>query len=295
MLAPKDSMKKKLSIPSVSDADLKKMHSGFNPSKGRVEDAWAVDVSQGLVDEATLAALPSAARAYQEQQNEHIRWLLQTQESYGMPRDTDSGGPSETESKVEVLTDTSHSSTRSTSADADAGARAPPGCCTTSVIVQLSLLANIFLFGAKLVAALSSGSMAVVASLVDSGLDLLSGAILYYTEQSMKRWAGTLDFYKYPQGKTRQEPVGIMVFAVIMGASFMGVLRDAAVEVGAGAPAAALELGPLTIGILIATVVLKAGLFLTCLFGVSPEVRARVSGAVCVCVCVCVSAACRLY
>ena len=57
-------------------------------------------------------------------------------------------------------------------------------------------MTNIFLFLIKVVAYLDSGSLAVLASVLDSALDLLSGAVVYFTSV-MRR---DRDPYSYPGG-----------------------------------------------------------------------------------------------
>ena len=59
-----------------------------------------------------------------------------------------------------------------------------------------------------------------MASLVDSGLDNLSVLVILVTTNAKRK----VDRYKYPQGKERLEPVGVMLFASIMG---MLILRAA--------------------------------------------------------------------
>jgi divalent metal cation (Fe/Co/Zn/Cd) transporter len=54
--------------------------------------------------------------------------------------------------------------------------------------------------------------MAIAASTLDSLLDFLAGGILWFTHLSMKK----VNIYKYPIGKLRVQPVGIIVFAAIM-------------------------------------------------------------------------------
>jgi len=54
--------------------------------------------------------------------------------------------------------------------------------------------------------------MAIAASTLDSLLDFMAGGILWFTHLSMKR----VNIYKYPIGKLRVQPVGIIVFAAIM-------------------------------------------------------------------------------
>jgi cation diffusion facilitator family transporter len=64
----------------------------------------------------------------------------------------------------------------------------------------------------KLFATIVSGSLAVLASLLDSCLDLLSGFILFFVQRSMRR----TNQYMFPAGKSRLEPLGIIVFASVM-------------------------------------------------------------------------------
>ncbi|KAK7858259.1 metal tolerance protein 11 [Quercus suber] len=78
--------------------------------------------------------------------------------------------------------------------------------------IRISNIANMFLFAAKVYASVRSGSLAIIASTLDSLLDLLSGFILWFTAFSMK----TPNPYQYPIGKRRMQPLGILVFASVM-------------------------------------------------------------------------------
>jgi divalent metal cation (Fe/Co/Zn/Cd) transporter len=64
----------------------------------------------------------------------------------------------------------------------------------------------------QLYATIKSGSIAIAASTLDSLLDLMAGFILWFTHLSMKN----INIYKYPIGKLRMQPVGIIVFAAVM-------------------------------------------------------------------------------
>lgn len=61
--------------------------------------------------------------------------------------------------------------------------------------------------------------MAIAASTLDSLLDFLAGGILWFTHLSMKK----VNIYKYPIGKLRVQPVGIIVFAAIMATLGVGI------------------------------------------------------------------------
>ncbi|XP_057476934.1 metal tolerance protein 11-like [Actinidia eriantha] len=78
--------------------------------------------------------------------------------------------------------------------------------------IRLSNIANMILFAAKVYASIRSGSLAIIASTLDSLLDLLSGFILWFTAFSMQ----TPNPYQYPIGKKRMQPLGILVFASVM-------------------------------------------------------------------------------
>ncbi|KAH6768722.1 Cation efflux family protein [Perilla frutescens var. frutescens] len=78
--------------------------------------------------------------------------------------------------------------------------------------VHISNFANLILFIAKVYASYESRSLAVIASTMDSFLDLLSGLILWFTSYAMKN----PNQYHYPIGKKRMQPVGIIVFASVM-------------------------------------------------------------------------------
>eukprot|EP00850_Spirogloea_muscicola_P003270 SM000013S26439 [mRNA] locus=s13:391614:393778:+ [translate_table: standard] len=78
--------------------------------------------------------------------------------------------------------------------------------------INISNLANVFLLIAKVYVSVESGSLAIIASALDSLLDLLSGFILYFTARSMRKD----NPYLYPIGKKRMQPLGIIVFASIM-------------------------------------------------------------------------------
>ncbi|OEL32353.1 Metal tolerance protein 3 [Dichanthelium oligosanthes] len=78
--------------------------------------------------------------------------------------------------------------------------------------MKISNYANIVLLIFKVYATIRTGSMAIAASTLDSLLDFMAGGILWFTHLSMKR----VNIYKYPIGKLRVQPVGIIVFAAIM-------------------------------------------------------------------------------
>ncbi|XP_073285746.1 metal tolerance protein 4-like [Primulina huaijiensis] len=89
--------------------------------------------------------------------------------------------------------------------------------------MNVSNWANVFLLGFKIFATVKSGSLAIEASTLDSLLDLMAGGILWITHLSMKN----INIYKYPIGKLRVQPVGIIIFAAIMATLGFQVLVQA--------------------------------------------------------------------
>ncbi|KAK4839062.1 hypothetical protein QYF36_018802 [Acer negundo] len=69
--------------------------------------------------------------------------------------------------------------------------------------IHVSNIANLVLFIAKVYASIESKSLVVIASTLDSLLDLLSGFILWFTAYKMKN----SNHYSYPIGKKRMQPV----------------------------------------------------------------------------------------
>lgn len=92
--------------------------------------------------------------------------------------------------------------------------------------MKISNYANILLLALKIYATVKSGSIAIAASTLDSLLDLMAGGILWFTHLSMKN----VNIYRYPIGKLRVQPVGIIIFAAIMATLGFQVLIQAIQE-----------------------------------------------------------------
>eukprot|EP00268_Persea_americana_P032334 TRINITY_DN3176_c0_g1_i2.p1 TRINITY_DN3176_c0_g1~~TRINITY_DN3176_c0_g1_i2.p1 ORF type:complete len:394 (+),score=64.48 TRINITY_DN3176_c0_g1_i2:204-1385(+) len=90
--------------------------------------------------------------------------------------------------------------------------------------IRISNIANMVLFAAKVYASVRSHSLAIIASTLDSLLDLLSGFILWFTAFSMQ----TTNPYQYPIGKKRMQPLGILVFASVMATLGLQIILESA-------------------------------------------------------------------
>ncbi|EEF43547.1 metal tolerance protein 9 [Ricinus communis] len=129
------------------------------------------------------------------------------------------------------------------------------------VAIYASNVANLVLFIAKLYASVESRSLAVIASTLDSLLDLLSGFILWFTDYAMRK----PNHFRYPIGKLRMQPVGIIIFASVMATLGLQVLFESGRELLAKAQP---ERDPYKekwmIGIMVSVTVIKFGLMVYC-------------------------------
>jgi len=122
----------------------------------------------------------------------------------------------------------------------------------------ITLIVNIILMIIKGVAAYLSGSLSIISSLVDSTVDITSGLVIWLTARAIKK----RDPYLYPRGRTRLEPLALIIVSVIMGVasvqmivqSVESVVRDT-VDPFVSIP---------TIVIMILTVIVKFILVLCC-------------------------------
>ena len=79
------------------------------------------------------------------------------------------------------------------------------------IVIKLSLVANTILFLIKILVFIVTGSFAVIAALTDSFCDLVSQTILYYTHHTVHKQKP-----EFPAGRTRLEPIGILIMSIIM-------------------------------------------------------------------------------
>ena len=99
---------------------------------------------------------------------------------------------------------------------------AETGSPVVMVAIYINLVANILLLIGKIVVIVLTSSLSVLASLVDAALDFLSTAIVWTTTKLISRQ----DQYAYPVGRRRLEPVGVLVFSVVMITSFFQVALE---------------------------------------------------------------------
>ena len=127
----------------------------------------------------------------------------------------------------------------------------PPDPFPVALAIHASFALNVILLTVKIIASVLSGSMAVIASAADSLLDLLSGSVLVITHRIMSK----SDTFRYPQGKSRMEPIGVFSFAIIMMLSSLQIIIEAVRRLVSRPD---IELGVFTLSILAFTIFSKA-------------------------------------
>ncbi|OQV03538.1 hypothetical protein CLAIMM_08572 isoform 2 [Cladophialophora immunda] len=122
--------------------------------------------------------------------------------------------------------------------------------------ISVNMVANTLLLVAKGIAALTSSSLSLVASLVDSALDFLCTTIVWSTNR-LVTWRLFALERRFPVGRRRLEPIGILVFSVIMIISFIQVLQESVQKLLPHSPHEVATLPAIAIGAIASNVVLK--------------------------------------
>ncbi|ETN38796.1 uncharacterized protein HMPREF1541_06835 [Cyphellophora europaea CBS 101466] len=128
-----------------------------------------------------------------------------------------------------------------------------------TLALYINLVANAVLLAAKIAVIVLTSSLSVLASLVDAALDFLSTAIVWITTKLISHQ----DQYAYPIGRRRLEPVGVLVFSIIMITSFVQVGLECVNRLFSG-DRSIVELSIPSIVIMFSTVVIKGFCYFWC-------------------------------
>ena len=85
---------------------------------------------------------------------------------------------------------------------------------TIMITTQINIIANILLLVAKAIATTQSSSLSLIASLLDSALDLLC-TLIVWTTTKLVEWRLNSLRRRFPVGRRRLEPLGILVFSIV--------------------------------------------------------------------------------
>lgn len=131
--------------------------------------------------------------------------------------------------------------------------------------ININVIANILLLAAKAIAAIYSNSLSLIASLVDSALDLLCTVIVWTTNRLVSWRLKSLQ-RKFPVGRRRLEPLGILVFSIIMVISFLQILQESVSKLlPSSVEKVAAELPAIAVGSMLATIILKGIIWFGCI------------------------------
>lgn len=133
------------------------------------------------------------------------------------------------------------------------------GSKVVTVAIYVNLAANAILLAGKIAVIALTSSLSVLASLVDAALDFLSTAIVWTTTKLISRQ----DQYTYPVGRRRLEPLGVLVFSVIMITSFFQVFLECFNRL-TSSDHSIIQLGLPSILIMASTVLIKLGCWFWC-------------------------------
>ncbi|MCJ1397100.1 hypothetical protein MMC11_000292 [Xylographa trunciseda] len=125
----------------------------------------------------------------------------------------------DTDENTPLMGDDIHDGPKASEVEAPEDDGAESGSPIVTVAIYINLVANLVLLIGKIVVIVLTSSLSVLASLVDAALDFLSTAIVWTTTKMISQ----KDQHKYPVGRRRLEPIGVLVFSVIMITAFFQV------------------------------------------------------------------------
>lgn len=134
---------------------------------------------------------------------------------------------------------------------------------TAKLAININVAANILLLIAKIVAVCYSSSLSLIASTADSALDLLCTLIVFSTSWLVERNIRALS-QRFPIGRRRLEPIGILVFSIIMIVSFIEILQESFKKLLPDAPRDTGALPGTAIFAMLSTVIVKGIIGIGC-------------------------------
>jgi len=140
----------------------------------------------------------------------------------------------------------------------------------TQLMMRASFVTNFILLGVKIIGYLSSGSISILASALDSFLDLVSSSVLFFTRLRTRN----ANKYRYPIGNNRMQPLGIIVFSSIMGTFGFQIMVEAMRQIFGESHTHHLEDLYLIIGIMVGVIGVKFVLWFFCRMSKDSSVQA---------------------
>jgi len=126
------------------------------------------------------------------------------------------------------------------------------------IALRASMAANLLLFAMQLTGSIWSHSLSLISTTIDAFMDNLSNAILWITDHYRRKKNPAL----FPAGKSRMEPIGIILFSSLMAFMSLQLMREsigALINKDTSTNVTVLPIVLVSIGI-----VLKIGLWIYC-------------------------------
>ncbi|MCJ1414993.1 hypothetical protein MMC32_001323 [Xylographa parallela] len=175
----------------------------------------------------------------------------------------------DTDENTHLLGNDAHDGPKASEIEAPEDDGAESGSSIVTVAIYINLAANLVLLIGKVIVIVLTSSLSVLASLVDAALDFLSTAIVWTTTKIISQ----KDQHKYPVGRRRLEPIGVLVFSVIMITAFFQVALQCLQRLTSD-DRSIVQLTLPSIIIMALTVVIKFGCWLWCRFIKNSSVQA---------------------
>lgn len=136
-----------------------------------------------------------------------------------------------------------------------------------TILAQTSVVLNVILLVGLFVIFIRSMSMSILATAVDAAADLTSGVIIWAAARMIHR----RDSYKYPRGRTRLEPLSIVIVSVVMAVVNLEVVIQSIEKMLSGN--LTIEIDKIAITIMAISVGLKIILMTVCCIFSSPNAQ----------------------
>lgn len=126
--------------------------------------------------------------------------------------------------------------------------------------IYFNFLLNVVLLLGKVLVVYLSNSLSLIASLVDSALDFLSTMIIFVANRYAVKKSR-----RFPVGRKQLEPIGVLIFSIVIILSFAQVLIESIKQLfNSGPRDDAVKLSNTSIGIMVGTILTKMGAYIIC-------------------------------
>lgn len=141
--------------------------------------------------------------------------------------------------------------------------------------IYFNFFLNVILLIGKLIVVYLSDSLSLMASLVDSALDFLSTLIIFFANKyAMKQST------KFPIGRKQLEPIGVLIFSIIIIISFAQVLIESIKQLtNPDISGEVVQLSNVAVAIMVGTIITKLLAYILCKNVDNSSVRALVEDA----------------